>query len=50
VVNLDNTTGDLYLEDPGDIDQYNQVFERLRSAALEPADSIAHLVSLAGQL
>ena len=50
VVNLDNTTGDLILEEPGDVEQYNQVFERLRSVALEPADSIALFDRLAGQL
>ena len=50
VVHLDNTTGDLYLENPGEIEQYNQVLDRLRSAALEPADSIALLDRLAGQL
>jgi transcriptional regulator with XRE-family HTH domain len=50
VVHLDNTTGDLYLENPGEIEQYNQVFDRLRSAALDPADSIAFLDRLAGQL
>jgi hypothetical protein len=47
VVHLDNTTGDLYLENPGEIEQYNQVFDRLRSAALEPADSIGLLDRLA---
>jgi transcriptional regulator with XRE-family HTH domain len=46
VVHLDNTTGDLYLETPGEIEQYNQVFDQLRSAALKPVDSIALLSSL----
>jgi transcriptional regulator with XRE-family HTH domain len=47
VVHLDNTSGDLYLETPGQIEQYNRVFDQLRSAALEPADSVALLARLA---
>jgi transcriptional regulator with XRE-family HTH domain len=50
VVHLDNTTGDLYLESPGEIEQYNQVFDQLRSAALKPADSITLVGTLARQL
>ena len=48
VVHLDNTTGDLYLENPGEIEQYNQVFSQLRAAALGPDDSIDMIVTLAG--
>jgi len=49
VVHLDNTTGDLYLETPGEIEQYNRVFAQLRSAALEPDASAALVAALAGQ-
>ncbi|HEX6676308.1 MAG TPA: helix-turn-helix transcriptional regulator [Actinomycetes bacterium] len=41
VVHLDNTTGDLYLENAEEIRRYNEVFEQLRAAALGPAESRA---------
>jgi transcriptional regulator with XRE-family HTH domain len=48
VVHLDISSGDLYLERPEQIRRYNQVFDQLRAAALEPDDSHALLVELAG--
>ena len=41
VVHLDNTTGDLYLENPEEIRRYNEVFEQLRAAALGVEKSLA---------
>jgi transcriptional regulator with XRE-family HTH domain len=49
VVHLDNTTGDLYLENPEEIKRYNEVFEQLRSAALGADDSLALVLALSGQ-
>jgi len=46
VVHLDNTTGDLYLENPEEIRRYNEVFEQLRTAALGPAESLAMVAAL----
>jgi hypothetical protein len=48
VVHLDISSGDLYLEKPEQIRRYNQVFDQLRAAALEPEASLALLVELAG--
>jgi transcriptional regulator with XRE-family HTH domain len=49
VVHLDNPTGDLYLETPEEIQQYDQVFGQLRAAALTPAESTDLLATLAGR-
>lgn len=46
VVHLDNTTGDLYLENPEEIQRYNEVFEQLHTAALGADESLALVVAL----
>jgi transcriptional regulator with XRE-family HTH domain len=46
VVHLDNTTGDLYLENPEEIQRYNEVFEQLDTAALGADESLALVVAL----
>jgi transcriptional regulator with XRE-family HTH domain len=48
VVHLDNTTGDLYLENPEEIQRYNEVFEQLHTAALGADESLALVVALGG--
>ncbi len=49
VVHLDNSSGDLYLEDPEEIRRYNEVFDQLKTAALRPDDSLALVVGLSRQ-
>jgi hypothetical protein len=49
VVHLDNTSGDLYLENPEEIQRYNEVFEQLRTAALRPEQSLALVTALSRQ-
>jgi transcriptional regulator with XRE-family HTH domain len=49
VVHLDNSSGDLYLEDPEEIQRYNEVFDQLRTAALRPDESLALVVALSRQ-
>jgi transcriptional regulator with XRE-family HTH domain len=41
VVYVEGIFGDIYLESAGDLDRCKQLFARLRSAALNPEDSIA---------
>lgn len=46
VVHLDNTTGDLYLENPEEIQRYNEVFDQLRITALGPDESLVLIAAL----
>ena len=41
VVYVEGLVGSIYLERPEDLDRYRQVFDRLRTIALSPEDSIA---------
>jgi transcriptional regulator with XRE-family HTH domain len=50
VVFIENFTRDLYLEDPGAIRRYRQLFDHLRAAALDPSESVASIVNVAKEL
>jgi transcriptional regulator with XRE-family HTH domain len=41
LVYVETLAGDIYLEEPADVDRYTLAFDRLRAAALHPDDSIA---------
>jgi transcriptional regulator with XRE-family HTH domain len=41
VVYVEGQVGNIYLEDPADLDRYRQIFSRLQSIALTPEGSIA---------
>ncbi len=47
VVYIENTTSDLYLEDIGAIRRYEQLFNHLRAAALDPDESITFVANAA---
>jgi len=47
VVYLENMASALFLEDPGDISRYVQVFDYLRAAALSPQATRAMLMHAA---
>jgi hypothetical protein len=40
VVYVEGLVGNIYLENPGELERYRQIFTRLQSIALSPADSI----------
>jgi transcriptional regulator with XRE-family HTH domain len=50
VVAIDTVTSDLILTDPGDVAPYEQLYERLRNAALPPDDSLDLLTKAAAEL
>ncbi|SCF16380.1 Helix-turn-helix domain-containing protein [Micromonospora matsumotoense] len=50
VVAVDTITSDLVLTDPDEVANYASLYERLRSAALSPADSLDFLASVAEEL
>ncbi|MDT0270680.1 helix-turn-helix transcriptional regulator [Streptomyces sp. DSM 44915] len=41
VVSVENMTGTLYMDQPGERQSYSDAFDHLRAAALNPADSLA---------
>jgi transcriptional regulator with XRE-family HTH domain len=47
IVYVEHRTGDLWLENPKELDHYKLVFERLHTAAFPAADSASHLVAMA---
>jgi transcriptional regulator with XRE-family HTH domain len=47
IVYLDGMAGDFFIEDEVEVRRYSDIFERLRAAALNPADSIRMLRELA---
>ena len=50
VVAVDTITSDLVLTDPNEVGHYTTLYERLRAAALNPADSLDFLASVAQEL
>jgi transcriptional regulator with XRE-family HTH domain len=50
VVAIDTVTSDLILTEPGQVAPYEKLYERLRGAALAPADSLDLLTKAAAQL
>jgi hypothetical protein len=50
VVYIENSTRDLYLEDKDAIRRYLLIFDHLRAAALDPAESVSFITSLAKEL
>ena len=50
VVFIENTGGDVYLEDPGVTRRYTSMFDHLRAAALDPAESIRTLATVKDEL
>ncbi len=50
VVAIDTVTSDLILTDPGQVAPYNQLYDRLRDAALPQADSLDLLTKTAAEL
>lgn len=50
VVAIDTVTSDLILTDPGDVAPYEQLYERLRNAALPPDESLDLLTEAAAEL
>ena len=50
VVAIDTVTSDLILTEPGQVAPYEKLYERLRGAALSPADSLDLLTRAAAQL
>jgi transcriptional regulator with XRE-family HTH domain len=50
VVAIDTVTSDLILTDPGDVAPYEQLYERLRNAALPPDESLDLLTKAAADL
>ncbi len=50
VVAIDTVTSDLILTEPGQVTPYEKLFERLRDAALPPADSLDLLTRAAAEL
>jgi transcriptional regulator with XRE-family HTH domain len=49
VVYVEGLVGWIYLDRPQDLDRYRQVFERLRTIALKPKDSIKLISEIAGR-
>jgi len=47
VVYVEGFVGNIYLENAADLERYKQMFSRLRSMALDPADSIALVARIA---
>ena len=50
VVFLETHTADMYLSAEQDVKAYGRLFDRLKGEALGPAESIAYLTDLAGQI
>ena len=50
VVTVDTVTSDLILAEPSEVAPYDQLYERLRAAALSPADSLDLLTKAAAEL
>ena len=50
VVAIDTVTSDLVLTDPAEVTPYDQLYARLRDAALPPADSLNLLTKAATEL
>jgi hypothetical protein len=50
VVFIENTGGDVYLEDPEATRQYVSIFDHLRAAALDPAESSRALATIKDEL
>jgi transcriptional regulator with XRE-family HTH domain len=50
LVYVETLAGDIYLEEPADVDRYTLAFDRLRAAALHPDDSIALVKAAARSL
>jgi transcriptional regulator with XRE-family HTH domain len=50
VVYLEQTTSDVYLENPEQVERYAAVFEQIRGIALPPDDSSSFIFSLAQEL
>jgi hypothetical protein len=50
VVFIENTDGDVYLEDPAVTRRYTSIFDHLRAAALDPAESIRTLAAIKDEL
>jgi transcriptional regulator with XRE-family HTH domain len=50
VVSVENMTGTLYMERPGERRSYGEAFDHLRAAALSPADSLALIRRVAGDM
>ena len=47
IVCLENLTGTLYLEQPGELAGYGAAFDHLRASALNPADSLVLIQDVA---
>jgi transcriptional regulator with XRE-family HTH domain len=50
VVYIENTGGDAYIEDADVTRRYNRIFDHLRAAALDPAESVGTLAELEHRL
>jgi hypothetical protein len=50
VVAVDTVTSDLILTDSADVHSYQQLYQRLRDAALSPDDSLDLLTKVAADL
>ena len=50
MVAIDTVTSDLILTEPDQVTPYDQLYERLRDAALPPADSLDLLTKAATEL
>ena len=47
IICVENLTGTLYLDQPGELSGYGAAFDHLRASALNPADSLALIQSVA---
>jgi hypothetical protein len=50
VVTIDSVTNDLILTEPAQVTPYDQLYQRLRAAALSPVDSLDLLTKAAAEL
>jgi transcriptional regulator with XRE-family HTH domain len=50
LVYIDSMAGDLFLEREADVRRYNRIFEHLRAAALNPADSLGMISEIASSI
>jgi Domain of unknown function (DUF5753) len=50
VVAVDTVTSDLILTEPADVQSYQQLYQRLRDAALPPDESLDLLTNVAADL
>jgi transcriptional regulator with XRE-family HTH domain len=46
IVYVEGLVGNVYLEKPADIDRYRQIFSRLRTIALNPAESVSFITEI----